>query len=926
MNKNLYIAILLVFYSVSTVAQSTAVRQDTLLSGAISTEEFRKTKATTTITSEALDKNATPNVYNTLYGLLPGLSVMQNTGWDDNATLIVRGRGSLNGIAPLIVVDGFARPMEFLNLQEIETISVLKDGAATAKWGGRGANGVIEVTTKRGKRQKMRIGAEYKYGLGVPVNQPRFADGYSYANAQNEALRLDGLQPLYGEQALEAFKTGSNPNIYPNTNWMDEGLRDFSKNSQLDLTFRGGGDRLRYFTMLGYKNDMGILNPNYTQYSNRYDAQMKKYDLNLRMNLDADVTPTTTVQVSLLGMIRQRNRPDATEATLFSSLYATPSAAFPVRTSRGIWGGDNVRKLNPIAQIADIGYYRTDQRMLQADLRLKQDLKFITPGLRAEAAVAYDNNATYKENGSKSYRYEVNTLVMNSDFGHYEEHTQRFGDDSALKVSNGGLASQYLRSNIEAKLSYDYAVGKHVLAFAALYNQWSYVSTGRATSKYRQFVTATGGYSYADRYLIDVLVNRYGTSVLPKEDRFITYPAVSAAWVISKEQFMAPHTQIGLLKLRASWGRSGYDDFEYYLDRQYWQGSGSYYFQDGNVSTGGITEGRLPVTNVMCEMSDKYNVGLDMQMFGKLSLAIDAYYDNRKNILINGSDLVSSMLGVSASNMFAGKVKSRGLDAGLIWKDQKNAFNYYVGGTFSFVKSQVLENGEGYQPYPYLSAKGYPIGQTFGLEAIGYFDDEQDIANSAKQVFSAVRPGDIKYKDQNGDQLIDVNDRIAIGYSSSIPEIYYGINAGVECKGFGIDLLFQGVGNYSKMLNAANVYWPLRNNTNISTWYLEDKIRWTEETKDIANVPRLTTQDNANNFQNSTQWLVNGAYLKLRNVNIYYNLPKPITSKLGFQKLQVFVRGNNLFSRDHVDYLNSEDLTVNYPDISSVYMGVNVNF
>ncbi len=923
MNKNIYMVGLAALFSVSVGAQNEGVPGDTLTNG-ISRQELRETKAISTITWKELDKNATPNPYNALYGLLPGLEVMQQTGWDVNATLNVRGRGSLNGAAPLIIVDGFVRSMKDLNLKEIESVSVLKDGAATVLYGGQGANGVIIVTTKRGKEQKMSIEAEYKFGMGLPINQPEFADGYRYALAQNEALRLDGLQPLYSENALEAFKTGSNRDVYANTDWLGEGLRNYSTSNQLDVTFRGGSQKVRYFSMLSYKNDMGILSPDYTNYSDRYNSQMKKYDLNLRINLDADITPTTKAQLSMLGKLAQRKRPKGSEETLFTNLYQTPSAAFPVRTSHGYWGSDYIRQLNPIAQIADVGYYKTDQRMLQADLRLLQDLKFITPGLNAEVAVAYDNDATYQETGSKTYMYEVNTLGTDTN----KNNSELFGDNSALSVTNTGLARQFIRSGLEAKLHYNRAFGKHEVTAGAFYNQWSYVSTGKATSKYRQYVTGVAGYSYDNRYMMDVTANCWGTSVMPEGHRFRTYPAISAGWVISNEKFMKQLPWMDLLKLRASWGRSGYDDFDYYLDRYFWQGSGSYYFQDGNVTTGGITEGRLPISadNMSYEIADKYNVGLDMRLFNKLSLTVDGYLDKRTNILIDGTNLVSSALGISVSQMFKGKVETKGTDIGLTWRDKHKDFSYYVGATFSYAKSEVLENGEGYKPYPYLSAKGYPIGQQFGLEAIGYFRDEADIANSSQQTFSQVRPGDVKYKDQNGDKRIDDYDMVAIGYSSVIPEIYYGFNVGFEYKGFGVDLLFQGVDHYSKMLNVANVYQPLRNNTNISTWYLDDRIRWTEETKDIANVPRLSTLDNANNYKSSTQWLANGAYLKLRNVNVYYNLPKHFTNKLKLEKCQIFAKGNNLISWDHIGYMNCEDLNVNYPDMTSIYLGVNINF
>lgn len=887
-----------------------------------------QTQALSSVYADEMDKNASPNPYNALYGLLPGLGVNQQTGWLDNPSLIVRGRGSLNGAAPLIVVDGFPRAIEYLSTTEIESVTVLKDGAATAVWGPRGANGVVLVTTKRGTYNKMNVGVNYRFGMGFPINQPKFADASTYAMARNEALVNDGLLPQYTESDLAAFKNGTNRDVYANTNWLKEGLRDNSFNNQAELTFRGGGKWLRYYTLLNYKNDYGILNSDYTDYSERYNSQMKKYNLNLRVNLDIDVTPYTTAKLSMLGMLYERKRPNTAEADIFNNLFKVPSASFPVKTSHGVWGGNTVYKDNPIARIADVGYYKEDQRMLQSDLRIIQDLSMLTPGLKAELAVSYDNSATYRETANKDFMYEVNTSVLNPESGNYEINTEIFGKDGALSVTNTGLADQFIRANLEAKVGYDRYFGKHGLTVTGLYRQESLTPTGAAKARYRQYITGMASYSYDAKYLLDVVVNHSGTSVAPKGDKYRTYPAVSAAWVVSNEAFMENVSVINNLKLRASWGRSGYDGFDYYLDRQYWTGAntGQFFYDDNTTGAYGFREGTLAIKNMSCELSDKYNVGLDMQLLNKLTFTADWFMDRRRSILVDGSKMISSVLGATVAQQFAGAVDTKGVDASLNWQDVKKDFKYNIGATFSYAKSNVIENGEGYQPYSYLSAKGYTIGQTFGLEAIGYFRDNSDIANSPTQTFSEVRPGDIKYKDQNNDKKIDKNDRIAIGKSSSIPETYYGINLGFEYKGFGVDLLFQGVAGYSKMLNTASVYWPLRNNTNISTWYLEDKVRWTEQTKDIANVPRLTTQNSANNFQNSTQWLVDGSYFKLRNLNVYYNLPQQWTKKMKMEKFQVFARANNLFSLDKVKYLNCEDLGVNYPDMLSVYMGVSVNF
>lgn len=883
----------------------------------------RKTQAVSTISADEISKNATPNVSNTLYGLLPGLSVMQQTGWTDDAATLLRGYNN-----PLIVVDGFARPLSYLNTAEIESVTVLKDGAATAVWGTRGANGVILITTKRGEyNTKMQIDASYKFGMDFPINQPKFANGYEYASALNEALYYDGLEPQYTREELDAFRNGSNRDLYADTDWMKEGLRKHTISNQLDISFHGGGKRLRYFTLLSYKNDYGILNETYAKYSDRYTAQMRKYELGLRMNIDVDITPTTLAQFSMLGQLRERKRPNTSEYDLFAGLFNTPSGAFPMQTSNGYWGSNNVLKTNPIARIADIGYFKENPRTLQADFRIRQDLSLITPGLSLEAAVAYDNNAVYKEEGYKKFQYEVNTPVRNVITDKIEADSKVYGDNSTLQVNNLDMTEQYINANLEAALKYNRSFGKHAVSALGSYRLESERGIGRNNAHKRMYVNASAGYSYKDTYLIHALVNHTGTSVLPDGDKFRTYPAISAAWVISNENFMKKATVIDYLKLRASYGRAGWDNISYELDRQYWAWGGAYWFGDANTQSEGMKEDKLAMNNLTLEVSDKYNIGLEMRLFKRLNLSVDAYMDKRSKMPVSGSNVISSAIGISIPQQNNGKTEYKGIDLGIDWKDKVGKdFTYYVGGTLNYIRTEVIENGEGYIPYDYLSGKGLPDGQLFGLEAIGYFRDEADIANSPQQMFSEVRPGDIKYKDMNGDRIIDDNDVHPIGHSSSVPEIYYGLKLGFEYKGFGLDALFQGVADYSRMMNVSSVYWPLRNNTNVSDWYLHDKIRWTEETRDIANVPRLTTLNNSNNFRNSTQWLVNGDYFKLRNLNVYYNLPQRWISKVKLEQCQIFARANNVFSIDHVKYMNCEDFSVNYPDMFSVYFGASIKF
>lgn len=868
--------------------------------------ELRKTQAVTTINADEISKDASVTVSDALLGITP---------------LAIRGQK----YSTLIIVDGFPRPWEYLAKEEIETISVLKDAAATALWGATGANGVIVVTTKRGSYNSKKITVDYKQGIGLPINLPRMANASEYAKAVNEALHYDGLPARYSTVDFEAFasRTGDR-DLYPNVDWMKEGLGDYSKNHQLNMTFSGGGERIRYFSVINYKNDFGILDPKYTEYDGRFSTQEKNYSLNIRTNLDINATKTTLVKLTMLGMLRENKGPSSSDAAIYGNLVGIPSAAFPIFTQNGFWGSDNIYKTNPLANIASVGYSKNNMRMLQSDMRIIQDLSMVVKGLSAEAAVSYDNNATYAESQKKSYSYEVNTPVVDPVSGAVTKNSSVLGNESAL-IYSSSLSDQYIRSGAEAKILYNRSLRGNTLNASAMYKQESLIPSGRNNTRKRQYLLGTVGYNFKDRYMVDMVINHYGTSVLSDGDKFRTYPAISAGWLISNESFFTSKT-FDLLKLRASWGQSGLDNLDYELDRQFWIGGSGYTFKDGNVYYSGTKEGPLAMERLNPETGDKYNLGLDLKLFKKLSFTSDAFYERRSDILVSSGSNISSAIGIPLPFICAGVNDYKGYELSMTWNENTRPLKYYAQGNFSFVKSNVIENYEGYKPYDYLSRKGKQVGQFFGLEAIGYFNDQNDINNSPAQKFSDVRPGDIKYKDQNNDHVIDQYDEVAKGYSTTIPEIYFGLKLGFEYKGFGVDVLFQGVSNISRVLNTASVYWPLRNNTNVSEWYLNDNTRWTETTKETANLPRLSTLENANNFRNSTQWLVDGSYITLRNLNVYYNFPQSLTKKIKLDNCQIYARANDLFSLDHVKYLNPENLSVGYPDLTALFLGLKINF
>ena len=313
--------------------------------------ESGQTQSVSAIYADLLEKNATSTnrLTNALFGLLPGLATFQSVGWDSGAGRQVRGSGS-----PLVLIDGFERGMSKIAIEEIESIQLLKDGAAVAMYGNRASNGVLIINTKRGVYNSFDIDINYRHGFDFPINQPEMADAYTYALAQNEALYYDGLPLQYTKQQLDYLRTGMNPLYYPNVDWVDEGTRNMGHNNQFNVALRGGGKRVRYMVFLDYQNKYGLLSENYTRYSDRYNSQIRSYDLNLRMNIDADITKSTRMKFSIYGNIDETKRPNTGINTIFQNLYKVPAAAFPIKTANNVWGSNTLFKMNPIAQIADV--------------------------------------------------------------------------------------------------------------------------------------------------------------------------------------------------------------------------------------------------------------------------------------------------------------------------------------------------------------------------------------------------------------------------------------------------------------------------------------------------------------------------------------------------------------------------------------------
>lgn len=916
--KEIYVA---AFLSVSVFSYA----QDTKMVNRgfnLSVPSEESTVAVSTIYMDA-SKTSDINPANSLYGRLPGLISLQGStvAWDNDPTMYVRGLATMGTGTPLVLIDGFERPLSSLSQDEIESVTVLKDAASQALYGVRGANGVILVTTKRGILEGMKVHASYQFGINTPFRLPDMADGYTYALAMNEALRMDGLSALYSNSDLEAFRTGSNPELFPNVNWKDEALRNKGKTHQFNASFTGGGKNVSYFAAINYIGDNGFMNENY--FSPDYSSQMSWDKLSARANLDINATKLTLVKLNLLGELSQHNRPATEYSTLFPMIYDVPAAAFPVKTSTGVWGGDNVRK-NPVAESVAKGFSVGNDRALYADLRIIQDLSVLTSGLSAELAIAYDNRASYWDNKTKNYLYESLQPVRDNGGTIIDITRTRYGQETDLSFSSS-LGYQNRVTTFETKVNYEKNwQDMHQLNAAVIYHQEENSLKGINNTYRRQSYIGNASYAYKSKYLADLVLTYSGSSVLGSSDKYAFFPAISAGWVISSEDFMKEVTAIDYLKARASWGITGSDRFAYDYDKYYFKtGISSYFFGDNNNSVSGNGEFRLPNLKLKPETAYKFNFGIDMEVFKRLSLSADVFYEKRTNILVNSSAIYSSVLGVSTPILNDGEVKNYGFEAGLSWRDRIGDFTYMLAGNFTFARNEIVNMDEGYKPYDYLKNTGNRIGQYYGLEAIGFFQDEADIAGSPVQSFSNVVPGDVKYKDQNGDKVIDDYDKVAIGYSTVLPEIMYGFSIGLGYKNVSLKADFQGVANYTLVRNMSSMYRPLVGNKNVSQHYLEN--RWTPENTN-ARYPRLTTKQNDNNFRESSIWAENGNFLKLRNVELAYTLPKSWVNKIRLSNINLFARGMNLFSFDHVKDMDPEQMYATYPSFRSYNIGLTLDF
>ncbi|WP_195398834.1 SusC/RagA family TonB-linked outer membrane protein [Bacteroides finegoldii] len=904
------------------------------------------TAAVSTVYNEEFDKRASKNISNSLFGQGLGLTALQNAGnfSSTEPTFYVRGLQSLSSSSPLVLVDGLERDMSLVSPEEVESVSILKDAAAVALYGYKGINGAILITTKRGKYHSREIKFTYDHVINFQSRRPDFVNAATYAEAVNEARGYEGLDVRYTPLEIHAFRYGrvkglgdrinvQLPYFYPNVDWIDETFRDMGVSNKYNIEFTGGGSKFRYYAMLGLMTDKGfVANANM---NDGYSTQDKYSSANLRTNLDIDLTSTTKLKLNLLGSLSESSRPGTSSTDLWDMVYSIPSAAFPILSDDGSWGGSSTWSgtMNPVAQSQGAAYSKGHTRSLLADLTLSQDLSGLVKGLGVSFRLAYDNYSSIWEDHSKTYAYRGYIPSWQDSSAGGPLYTVVTGGKPS-EMATGADTNDWARQfNFSGGFDYNRSFGKHDV-YSQLKWEYEFRDTyGVNTSIYRQNISWYTHYGFNKRYYVDLALVGSASNLLAPGHKWAFSPTVSAAWVLSEEDFMKEVSWVDLLKLRASFGvinadylpKDGDNSVYNYWEQIYTTTGTRYLFDVGYGSNFGTTYmNRLATINSTHEKAYKYNVGVDATLFKGLNLTVEGYYQRRKDIWVDPSGQYSTVLGMDSPYENAGIVDSWGTEFGLDYTKRWGDWTVNAGGNFAFNRNEIKEQREEPRLYDNLKRTGHRLNQVYGLVAEGIFRDEAEIASSPAQNFSTVVPGDIKYKNVNGDEVIDANDVTAIGYSTAAPEIYYSFHLGAEWKGIGLDAMFQGTGNYSAVLNTKSMFWPLINNTSLSTHYYEN--RWTPESLN-AKYPRLSSQSNANNYQTNTIWLADRSFLKLRNVEVYYKFPQRLmkrTKILGSAKL--YVRGVDLLCFDHIDVADPESYGATNPLTKSVVVGVKIGF
>lgn len=915
---------------------------EVVITGTGAQKKIAVTGAVTNVDVEDLKYTPSTSMADALAGVVPGIQAMQSNGRPGTVSEFwVRSISTFGASsAALVLVDGFERDLNEVSVEDVESFTVLKDASATAIYGSKGANGVILINTRRGKEGKININAKVEGFYNTFTKTPEFVDGYTYASMANEAKIARNQEPLYQPEELEIFRLGLDPDLYPDVDWMDIMLRDGAWSSRASLNMTGGGKTARYYVGGSYQEQQGMYKTDKSLKDYNTNANFRKWTY--RMNVDIDITKTTILKVGLSGSLQKQNDPGVGTTAIWTTLMGYNSIMMPLTYSDGkipAWSGkeDNI---NPWTQATQTGYNESWKNSIQTNAVLEQDLKFITKGLKFIGRFGYD---TYNENNIRRVKWPELYKAENYRDTNGNLIFTRVSEEKKMTQSSGSNGNR--KEFFEWELHYNRGFNDHHTGAVIKYTQSSKVFTQgigsdlkNGIARRNQGIAGRVNYNWKYRYFIDFNFGYTGSENFHKDHRFGFFPAVSGAWNLAEESFIKKHVKwMNMFKIRYSWGKTGNDNLGNNIRFPYLYtiatDGGGYKFADYGYdrSYSGMYYSQVASENVSWEIAIKQDLGIDFSFFNdKLSGSIDYYHEKRTGIYM-GRAYLPGIVGLTGSNPSGnvGEVKSEGFDGNFTFKQKLGKVNLTVRGNMTYGKNEILERDEENTPYWYKTMAGHRVDQAMGLIAMGLFKDYEEIRNWPSQ-FGDVMPGDIKYKDINGDGVINDNDKVAIG-ATKRPNFTYGFGASAKWKGLDVNVHFQGVGKSTYFINGSTVYmfsggdgWGnvLKEMAEGNRWILgvnEDP---------NADYPRLTYGNNSNNNRASTFWLRNGAYLRLKTLDIGYSLPKSLVNKVHMNQVRIFFIGTNLLTFSKFKLWDPEMGSADgkkYPLSKTFSLGVSVN-
>ncbi|MDC2642405.1 TonB-dependent receptor, partial [Bacteroides ovatus] len=911
-------------------------------------------------------KTPSASLTTTLAGRLAGVVAVQRTGepGKDAADIWIRGISTPNTSSPLVLVDGVERSFNDIDPEDIESLTTLKDASATAVYGVRGANGVILIKTKPGKVGKPTVSADYYESFTRFTKMVDLADGITYMNAANEAMRNDGIATKYTEDQIRNTIAGKDPYLYPNVDWLKEIFNDWGHNRRVNVNVRGGSEKVAYYASVSYFNETGMTVTD--KNIDTYDSKMKYSRYNFTTNLNIDVTPTTKVEIGAQGYLGEGNYPAISSADLYNAAMSISPVEYPkmffVNGEAFVPGtSTNNNFNNPYSQATRRGYDNLTKNQIYSNLRVTQDLDMLTKGLKLTAMYAFDvyNEIHVHQDRAESTYNFLDTSVPYDMNG--QPILQRIYEGSnvlSYKQETSGNKKTYL----EASLNYDRTFNDdHRVSALFLFNQQSKLLYPKGTLEdaipYRMMgIAGRATYSWKDRYFAEFNIGYNGAENFSPKHRFGTFPAFGVGWVVSNEKFWQPLSKaVSFLKIRYTDGKVGNSEVSdrrfMYLDQMKENGDYGYKFGPNGTKWAGYETVNMAV-DLIWEESRKQDLGIDLKLFNDdLSIVFDLFKERRENILLKREHSMPSFLGYNTSAPYGniGIIENKGFDGTIEYNKRINKdWVIALRGNVTFNKDKWIQGELPEQKYEWMNQYGRNINGAKGYVAEGLFTQAEiddmarweslSAANKAitpkpfASQFGTVKAGDIKYKDLNNDGQIDAYDQTYIS-RGDVPTTVYGFGFTVGWKDLSVGMMFQGVAGAERVLNGSSIN-PFNGGGGSGNLYSNIDDRWTEENPDQnAFYPRLSygseTTSSINNFQKSTWWVRNMNFLRLKTLQLSYNLPKPWVNKVHLKNAAVYVMGTNLFTLSRFKLWDPElntDNGASYPNTTSYSVGINFTF